>query len=180
MERLAALHGKYAEMLRLRSARDACDKACPRRDLAALASRFPGSLREIDELPLAEIRERMRALADALRDPAREAPWMTAVAMFHELTRGALCAKRWLAGRKTIVAATRASFEADAAALTYAEDALAWANELSRVANPPRGRVTELVYARIAVALSVTDEEARTLVFRSSRQPPSTPSRRGR
>lgn len=163
---LAELRTKYEEMLRLREAHAAGDPsdADPRRAMAALAAQFPGALREIDELPMEEIRARIDALRAAENGGAAPA-WMGATALFHSLTRGALCAKRWLAGRKVIDASTRDAFEREASRLCYAEEARAWSSELHRIAAPPQGRVTELVYERIAAALAVPVREARILVF---------------
>jgi hypothetical protein len=90
---------------------------------------------------------------------------MSATVLFHSLTRGALCAKRWLAGRKQIDDGTRAAFDREAEALCYAEEARAWSADLHRIASPPQGRVTELVYERIAAALAIPAREARILVF---------------
>ena len=165
-ETLVDLRGKYVEMLRLRVAHDSRIEEDPRRDMAKLASRFPGALREMDELPLAEIHARIDALLSAEREPSKCAPWMDAVAMFHELLRGALCAKRWLSGRAPAGDdETRAAFEGDSPTLCYSIEAVAWAHDLPRVATPPRGRLTELVYERISASLGITVAEARALVF---------------
>jgi hypothetical protein len=161
---------KYDEMLRLRLADDRGEMADPRAAMAALAGRFPGALREIDELPLGVIRARRQALRAAGEDPSRIEPWMKAQALFHALTRGALCAKRWLAGHKTVDDDARQAFAREAASLCYADDARAWAGDLARVARPPRGRVTDLVFERIAGELGVSNAEARHLVFGPSRR----------
>ena len=158
---LAALREKYEEMLRLRLEPGGGD---PRRAMAALASRFPGALREIDELPLETIAARVSELR-ASEDGAPPAPWMEASHVFHALTRGALCAKRWLAGRKEIDDDVRAAFDREAAALCWEDDARAWRDDLVRLASPPRGRVTELVYERMSGLLGVSPERARILVF---------------
>jgi hypothetical protein len=163
---LIALREKYEEMLRLRLERSGAD---PRRAMAALASRFPGALREIDELPLETIASRLSELR-ATEGGAPASPWMEALHLFHSLTRGALCAKRWLAGRKDVGDEVRAAFEREATALCWGDDARAWGNDLSRLASPPRGRVTELVYERMSAQLGVTPDEARTLVFGVSRR----------
>ncbi len=165
---LAALREKYEEMLRLRLAADAGDISDPRRAMAALAARFPGALREIDELPLEAIRARIQELARGERG-GPVTLWMEATHLFHALTRGALCAKKWLGGRKAVDAATREAFEREAGSLCFAGDALPWRDDLARLASPPRGRVTELVYERIGIALTITVAEARFLVFGGAR-----------
>jgi len=88
----ADLRAKYEEMRALRLTDDGSYD--PRERMAALASRFPGALREIDTLPLDEIEARIEALTRAERDPSHAARWMTAQSRFHALTREALRARR--------------------------------------------------------------------------------------
>jgi hypothetical protein len=167
---LAELRTKYEEMLRLRLENEATGTD-PRRAMAALAARFPGALREIDDLPLDAIRARLSDLASAERDGA-PAPWMEATHLFHAFTRGALCAKRWLAGRKPadLDAGAQRAFEEAALTFCWTEEALGWKEHLARLADPPRGRLTELVYIRIAEAMRVSETEARLLVFGLNRR----------
>ena len=160
-DELAALRAKYEEMLRLRLDTSGAD---PRRAMAALASQFPGALREIDDLPVDALRGRSRELADA-EAGGSVAPWMEAIHLFHVLTRGALCAKKWLGGRKVVDAAARAAFEGEAGGLCWGDDARLWAAELHRLASPPRGRVTELVYEAIGTRLRMSAEDAKLLAF---------------
>ncbi len=138
--------------------------------MAELASQFPGALREIDDLELTVIRGRIEQLDAALRGDAAVEPWMDAVALFHTLARGALRAKRWLAGRKTVDLATAREFEAYLAEVSPTGDALAWTKDLADIAAPPRGRIMDLVFARIARALGTTEHEARRLVFGAPRR----------
>jgi hypothetical protein len=162
---LRALREKYEEMLVLRVEHDAKRERDVRPRLQELARRFPGALREIDDLPLADVQARIDALRAAERDPSLVTSWMTAIHLFHSMTRGALCAKKWLAGRKGVDEATVAAFEVEAAQLCWADEARAWAGELSRVASPPRGRVTDLVFERIARVMKIDEDGARELVF---------------
>jgi hypothetical protein len=142
--------------------------------MAALASRFPGSLREIDELPLEAIAARVSELRACERGEGESAPapapWMEASHAFHSLTRGALCAKKWLAGRKEIDDDVRAAFDREVATLCWADEARAWGAHLARLAAPPRGRVTELVYEQMSAILGVSSDEARILVFGTPRR----------
>jgi hypothetical protein len=165
-EALLNLHVKYMEMRRLRILAIESPTTDPKDSMAELAARFPGALREIDELPLLEIDAKLSALSSATSDPTHIEPWMEATARFHELTRGALVVKRWLAGKKDVNAAERAEFERIARDLPHGSDALAWCDDLDAIANPPRGKVTDLVFARIARELSVTVDDARRLVFK--------------
>jgi hypothetical protein len=139
--------------------------------MAHLASRFPGALREIDELELGEIERRIGQLDAALQGRGAVEAWMSATARFHALTRGALCAKRWLDGRKRVDESTLRAFEVEAADLAYPDDARAWASELARIASPPDGRVTRLVFARLAEELGISEGHARNLVFPARRKP---------
>jgi hypothetical protein len=133
--------------------------------MAQLARRYPGALREIDELELREIRARIEALEATARGEAEREEWMLAVGLFHALMRGALCAKRWLAGRKVIDAATEQAFAAALRGLAFPDDARAWQGELARLAAPPGGRVSNLVFERLAHQMGTTQTEARRLVF---------------
>jgi len=151
---ISDLRAKYVEMRALRHAGDA---APPRERLAALASRFPGALREIDDLPLAEIDRRIEALARAEADPSACVVWMEAMSRFHALARGVLFAKRSI----TDDARVRA---------TWPAEARAWVTDLERVARPPRGRVMDLVYERLGDELGISAHAAKALVFGPSRR----------
>ena len=182
---LEQLRRKYGEMLSMRLAHDsgAESEARARQRMAELASRFPGSLREIDQLELAVIRERIDRLEAALRGEAPVERWMEAMGLFHSLARGALRAKRWLAGRKTVDAVTAAEYESNvgdptdpAVGASAVADGLAWTSELARIAAPPRGRIMDLVFDRLARTLGTTEREARRLVFGPRRRRPKRPS----
>src|SRR5580692_10487397 len=157
-------------MLRLRLDDASAAPSDPRVAMAALARRFPGALREIDELPLDIIRARIEALDATLANPSRAEPWMMAIAMFHALTRGALSVKRWLSGRKVVDEECARAFALEAPSLAHGEDAIGWCEDLARLASPPRGRVTDLVYERIAQKLGVSDADARLLAFGPTRR----------
>jgi hypothetical protein len=157
------LRRKYAEIVRLRSA-DA-EAAAPRAAMAALAREFPGALRETDELPMDELERRLEELDAAFADPARARRWIATMARFHALARGALAAKRWLAGRRVVTAEVREAFCAEVASFEHAVEAAAWASELDRLASPSRGRVSAVVFERLAGELGVSVAEARREVF---------------
>ena len=165
MPDLDGLCAKYRRLLALRLLHDrakidaAFEEPDPKREMSALASAWPGALRELDELPLADIRARIVALELALDEPRRVEPWMIAQDAFHRYARGALAAKRWLGKRRRVTAAVRAEFHASAPA-----DARLWEDALASIASPPRGRVMDLVHARVASELGVSVAEARRLV----------------
>ena len=160
-------------MRRLRILALEAPHADPKDEMAALAAEFPGALREIDELPIEEIDARLASLARASRDLSAVEPWMRAVLSFHELTRGALTAKKWLSGRKIVTAADRDALQKLAASTQDGSAVAPWLEDLDSIAQPPRGKITELVFRRLAVMLSVSEAEARALVF--TRQRPAKP-----
>jgi hypothetical protein len=169
---LVELRDKYAEMLAMRVAHAAGpeDVAQVRARMGRLAARFPGALREIDALELSEIRSRIEAIDRVLARTARAEPWMEAITLFHAMARGALAVKRWLGGRKRVDAALVRRLEQEAGALPFPEDARAWAAELAHVASPPRGRVTDAVFARLARTLQTSERAARRMVFGAPRR----------
>jgi hypothetical protein len=165
---LEELRDKYATMrgMRLRhAAGEEGDAGEVQQQMARLAARYPGALREIDDLALHEIERRIAVLDRAIAGDSVVEPWMEALARFHELARGALCAKRWLGGRKRVDASTERAFAESLPSLAFPEDARAWADELGRIAAPPRGRVMDVVFARVARELGTSDRVARRLTF---------------
>lgn len=171
-ESLRELREKYREMLamRLEHAAGSESEADVRPRMAALAARFPGALREIDDLELDEIKVRIASLDAAIEGKREVEPWMEAVALFHRLARGALCAKRWLKGRKTVDAAAALAFEAEVHGLAFPEDAREWRSDLAVLAAPPNGRVVGIVFRRVAWRLGIPEVEARERVFGVSRR----------
>jgi hypothetical protein len=131
----------------------------PKVQLAALADAFPGALREIDELPIETIAERIAALAAAENDEVAIAPWMIVQTTFHRLARGALATKRWLNGRKDPTEEDRASFVCalDRGEVGHASDARYWIDALATIARPPDGRLMRVVWEHVALELDDRD-----------------------
>jgi hypothetical protein len=170
-EQLVELKEKYSELQRLREEDARGDRGDVRLRLTALAARFPGSLRELDDLPPAMLTRRIDALSAAVADGTRVESWMIATTMFHELARGALAAKHWLSGRRDRRAVDGATREAFASAsLRFPDDARGWIDHLDRLARPPRGRISEAVFERVGHALEMSAQDARELVFGMSRR----------
>lgn len=167
LEELRGLRDKYATMLAMRRDHDAGteDASDVRRQMAELAAQFPGALREIDELPMDDLEQRVAALDAAIAGDRAVEPWMRATARFHALARGALCAKRWLGGRRRIDVDTERAFAAALPSLAFPREAGAWAGDLAALAVPASGRVTAVVFARIARELGIGERAARRLVF---------------
>jgi hypothetical protein len=133
--------------------------------MSALAARFPGALRELDDLELVEIQRRIESLDAVLGGGGEVELWMNATALFHSLARGALWAKRWLRGRALAAGELEVAYEADAKALEFAREALVWKTELALIARPPGGRLTRLIYARIGRVLDVPEAEVARTIF---------------
>jgi hypothetical protein len=170
---LQGLRHKYAAIVELRLAHAAGreDPLAVRPRLVNLAREFPGALREIDQLALHELHRRIAELDSVLAGESPHAPWMAAMALFHALLRGALCAKRWMSTAGVAGEDARQAFEAGLSGLAFPDDARAWLDELDAIASPPGGRVTELVLVRIARTLGITVAETRALVLPARRAP---------
>jgi len=162
---LAALLRKYEEIRRLRVASRGDPTADPRDAMAELAREFPGALREADDLPPVDLEARIAALRGALDGSGATARWMQATARFHALARGALSAKRWLRGRRSAGGALALLEEHELATHPFPEDARDWRDDLARVASPPGGRLTALVFDRLAVELGAPVAVLRLEVF---------------
>jgi hypothetical protein len=146
---------KYIEMRELRRLDGEKKLADPKPRMRALATRFPGALREIDELPLETIHSRIRALeAWKMKEDAPE-PWMIAMARFHAAMREVLAIKRVIGRKKLTPAIKRAA--------TRVAPTSAW--DLARVARPPNGRLTDLVFQHVAEEMELTPKRVRELVF---------------
>ena len=162
---LASLRTKYERLLALRRLHDRAKsdpsfvEPDPRTEKTSLARTWPGALRELDELPIDVIHTRIAALDRASRDARLIERWMIAQDRVHRLARGALSAKRWLGKRKRITAEVRAAFDEGAP-----RDARLWKDALADVASPPRGRLMDLVFARVASELETSVADARRLV----------------
>jgi uncharacterized small protein (DUF1192 family) len=126
------LREKYAELRALRMDRSGAD---PRPRLRALATRFPGALRELDVLSIDTIDERIALLARAEEDPAAEELWMRVAAAFHVAMREALAVKRARAGTKARAPSGRLSDEV-------------W-DDLGRAFGRPADELRALVFGRV-------------------------------
>jgi hypothetical protein len=102
LEMIAVLREKYREIKRLRVV-DAEHVASghahdPKPEMAALARKFPGALRELDELPMEQIDERLAALDEALALNCVP-DWAALQVAYHGTYRFALRIKRLSARR---------------------------------------------------------------------------------
>lgn len=155
---MRALREKYERMRTLREAHMRADEPDPRSAMARLADEFPGALRELDRLPLEEIALRIEQLRTAEEDPTRVEGWMIGIEAFHRFARGALATKSWLRDNPPDEAAFRKALP------MLREEAALFATHLEAIADPPGGRLMEVVYARAADELGVTREALRALL----------------
>jgi hypothetical protein len=149
---VADLARKYRALAALRSRRDGGGPAATRDELRALATEFPGCLRELDTLGAAETARRVDACAGAAAGAPSE-PWMAWIAAYHALVTRALGAR---AGRAERGARERAAAEGfEAAALA-----------------PPEGRVNVVVLREIGARFGVSPEAVAAALFPVRRASP--------
>lgn len=140
---LAVLARKYRVLGELRRTRHSIAEVRVR--LRELAREFPGALRELDMLPLAEIDRRAERLEAAVIEGGTE-PWMEWLSAYHAAMRAALHVKRRLAGRRNVD--DRGAFELarEAARQTGYRCDSAF---VRAVARPRRGRLNVVVFERV-------------------------------
>lgn len=166
-ESVSALREKYLEIRRLRVEHAAGLEADPRRELAALARRFPGALRELDELPMPEIERRLLALDTIVERGAEVPEWVRLQIGYHGLMRAALRIKRFARGRTgadadNVLAELRACYvpASDEPALASFDRAALYA-----ILEPEQGRLNPWVFARVAELYGVPPERVRFALF---------------
>lgn len=140
------------------------DELDPRRRLRALAERFPGALRELDELPLAVIEERIAALEAVERSELPAPRWARALASYHAWMRAALALRR-------AAGVERAQWQAlewlrewyrpepEGPSLARLEEAM------DAVLRPPGGRLNRWVFGVLARELGETQAQVESLLF---------------
>jgi hypothetical protein len=164
--RLRGLRDKYVEMERLRLADLDGSLPDPRPAMRGLAARFPGALREIDEIALDEIRARIAALDAALAGDGAPAPeWAVLSGAYHAWLRAALCIRslgRGGADDEAALAVFRANF--CAAPDDVSVDAVTLAI-VAAVRRPSGGRLNPWAYARVAAEHGVAAEHVRAVLF---------------
>ena len=134
----------------------------------ALASEFPGCLKELDTLPLEEIDARAAALAAAASGgPILD--WMAWLAGYHALLRAALRI------RIRSTRSTRSRTVDEARAMSLAEDAAAHSGAaidpafVHAVMRPPGGRINPVVFARLAHLHGATAATIKRALFPHAR-----------
>lgn len=159
------LLAKYHEMRAMR----ADGEPDPRDRMRRLAARFPGALREIDELPPRVLEARIAALEAVTRGVAAPPQWAVRVAAYHGWMR-ALLALRQAAGRARDL-----------------DEALAWVDSryvpeegqptiaelrdvVQQVLRPPEGRMNRWLFVHLAARYGVGAAELEAELFPSRRR----------
>lgn len=140
-EQRASLARKYATLAALRRAYDATREVATREVLRALATEFPGALRELDMLSLAEIDRRAEVLTDG-----PEEPWMPWMLAYHGLMRS-LLALKLAAARGAEVTPEIAS--RTASEITFRTGVSVSAEAVAGAIAPMRGRLNARAFAML-------------------------------
>lgn len=156
------LRDKYVAMLAMRVEHEAGAGGDPRERMRALAARFPGALREIDELPLATIEARIAELDEVLRTEREAPPWALGLADYHAWMRAALAIRRE-AGVERDRDRALAWIEAQPAAGTPSREELREA--LDAMLRPPDGRLNRWLFERLAQREGVSCEAIEARLF---------------
>jgi hypothetical protein len=157
---LAALARKYRGLLALRDGTRQFDV----RTLRALAREFPGALRELDALPVAELARRLGAVERARLQGAAREPWIEWMIDYHRSMRAALSIRARL-GRERAPGAELAQ------RLAAELDGEGGPEFVLGVANPPAGRLNRLVFARLSSRFGRGESELEGLLFRAEARP---------
>lgn len=164
-EQLEALLEKYREMRRMRREDAAGLRHDPRDEMRRLARRFPGALREIDELPLEVIEERVRVLEAVLAGRDEPPEWAAYFADYHGIMRAVLRIKRMCLGAADLdeaIACVRQGYDpaSDEPSLDeLGEEAVAG------ITRPEGGRLNPWVFERIAALHGVSTDHVRRTLF---------------
>ncbi len=141
----------------------------PREAMRALAARFPGALREIDELPLSTIEERIDALDRALSGTSRVPRWALVLSDYHGWMRAALAMRRAAGASRDRAAALRwlDTEYVSAPDAPTREELLA---ALDAILKPPDGRLNRWLFDRLAHIHGASCEEVESEAFPTLRR----------
>ncbi len=161
---MRTLREKYAEMRALREADAHADVVDPRPRLRALAARFPGALRELDELPLDVIVSRLAELEAVERGELPVPRWARAQCLYHGWMRAALGARR-AAGRDRDRGRAARWIETQHRPGDDDPSVDALAQALDGVLRPPHGRLNQWAFERVAEELATDRADVERLLF---------------
>jgi hypothetical protein len=164
-DELLALSRKYETLAALRRERRVAAEGEVPPALRALAREFPGALRELDTLTLAEIDSRARRLSRAARAEHEPEPWMAWMIEYHRIMKAALFVKARLTKRSaTAVDARELAAEASREHAVPVEEAF-----VAAVATPPGGRLNHVVFRELAHRFGESPEIIREALFPARR-----------
>jgi hypothetical protein len=158
---LHALADKYRVMHELRARVGQHARQPPRDCLRALAQRFPGALRELDELPLATIETRLFAIVRVLELGSAPERWMILQSAYHGRLRAVLRIKQSLrcCGPADDPLADYLQADDEPAATRFDQVAL------RLIARPPGGRLNRWVFEQVAAEHGTTPDEVHAALF---------------
>ncbi len=162
---LTALVDKYRCLRELRQRATGSDANEARAQMSALAKRFPGALRELDQLPMALIETRLAALCAVLEGRSAPQRWMLLQCAYHGQLRAALRIKQQLrayAGSAPSLELALAGYQP--AADEPGADSFDLA-AIRSIARPDAGRLNLWVLARVASQHGTTPDEVRQALF---------------
>jgi len=168
---LRDLERKYLALADLRRRRDEGGAPGPARaTLVGLARGFPGCLRELDCLGLAELERRASAAGAAASGAASVELWMPLIIAYHATLRAALAVKRELARH------TPAGAAADRGDLAEVASRIAGrplgAGFVRALLRPPEGRIGVVVLRDLAAHLGVDARSISDALFPVRRPSP--------
>jgi hypothetical protein len=168
----AALLGKYRQLAEWRRMRDGGTAvSSDRKALRALSVAFPGALRELDVLGLAELVRRMEVLAAGR---ASDEPWLSWILAYHRLMRAALCAKQAAGRTRPLSETARTAALAAAQAVVKGELLGGLVDEefASAAAQPAGGRLAVVVLRTLSRHFGVPAARISATLFPSRRPAP--------
>ena len=164
----SALLDKYRRQAEWRRIRDGGGGVGPDREaLRALSIAFPGALRELDVLGLAEIVRRIEVLATG-RETGE--PWLPWIVAYHRLMRAALAAKRAAGRTRPLSEDARAAMLA--AAREVAGDEVVDDVFVSTAVQPAGGRLAVLVLRTLSGHFGVPAARISATLFPARRPAP--------
>lgn len=165
-DELRALARKYRMLLDLRRAHERTGAVEGREELRALATAFPGALRELDRLPVEEIEGRAIAIEKAAASGAPE-PWMQWLVAYHGLLRAALFIKARLRSVEAPNADEQLAKDASVHARIEVDAAF-----VRGVTSPRGGRISHVVMIELASRFQTKRELIEAVVIGPRRPSP--------
>ena len=164
---LTALREKYREIKRLRDEHARGSGDDPKARMKALALRFPGALRELDELPMELVELRLATLEAVVMGALPAPEWATLQIGYHALMRLALRIKR--------MARHECDDRVGAILVELAAERLGVCGEpllrgldraaIEAILKPEGGRLNPWVYRQVAALHGVEPENVRRALF---------------